>query len=97
VTGPESRTLEWAAEVLSDHTGRDITYVDETIDEAYESRGPLGAADWEVEAWVNSYLAVADGDMDVVTDVVPGLTGRAAQGLPEYLEDHPECWAHLVV
>jgi uncharacterized protein YbjT (DUF2867 family) len=96
VTGRESCTLEYAAEVLSDYAGRDVTYVDEGVDEAYESRADYGAPDWEVEGWVTSYEAVAEGDFDVVTDVVPVLTGHDAQTLREYLADNPDSYTHLL-
>jgi NAD(P)H dehydrogenase (quinone) len=95
LTGPESRTLEWAAEILSDHLGREITYEDESIDEAWESRAHHGAPDWEVEGWISSYVAVAEGELDVVTDAVPALTGHEAMSLPEFLEANPESVTHL--
>jgi uncharacterized protein YbjT (DUF2867 family) len=95
LTGPESRTLEWAAEILSDHLGREITYEDESIDEAWESRAHHGASDWEVEGRISSYVAVAEGELDVLTDAVPALTGHEAMSLPEFLEANPESIAHL--
>ena len=35
-------------------------------------------------------------DADVVTYVVPRLAGHEAQTLEEFLERHPESYAHLV-
>ena len=35
------------------------------------------------------------GEMDVVSDSVQRLTGHPAQTLPEYLEAHPQSYAHL--
>jgi uncharacterized protein YbjT (DUF2867 family) len=96
VTGRESTTLAYAAEVLSDYSGRDVTYESVTVHEAYESRADYDAEDWEVDGWVTSYEAVAGGEMDIVTDVVPALTGHDAQTLREYLADNPESYAHLL-
>ena len=45
---------------------------------------------------MTSYLAIATGEMDVLTDTVPRLTGHEAQTLEEFLERHPESYAHLV-
>ncbi|HEY0187832.1 MAG TPA: NAD(P)H-binding protein, partial [Cellulomonas sp.] len=59
VTGPAAYTLTEAAEVLSRATGRTITYVPETLDEAYASRASFGAEPWEVDGWVSSYAAIA--------------------------------------
>jgi NAD(P)H dehydrogenase (quinone) len=96
VTGPESHTLEWAAARLSEAVGRPVAYHDETVEEAYASRAGSGAPDYEVEGWVTSYLAVAAGELDVVTDVVRRLTGHPAQALPAFLAAHPDSYAHLL-
>ena len=95
VTGREAYTLGEAARILTDVTGREVVYVEETLEEARASRAPSGAPDWEIEGWVTSYAAVADGTLDVVTDTVLRLTGHAPATLPEFLDAHPESWAHL--
>ena len=61
VTGREAFTLAEAAEIIARHTGREIRYVEETLEEARASRAPSGAPDWEIEGWVTSYAAIADG------------------------------------
>ena len=96
LTGPEAITLDEAAEILTRVTGREVTYVRETLEEARASRAPSGAPDWEIEGWVTSYAAIAEGDLDVVSGAVAELTGHAPMALPEFLERHPESWAHLV-
>ena len=61
VTGREAYTLAEAAQILTHFTGREVVYVEETLEEARASRAPSGAPDWEIEGWVTSYAAVADG------------------------------------
>ena len=95
VTGRQAITLAEAAEILSRVSGREVVYVEETLEEARASRAPSGAPDWEIEGWVTSYAAVAEGELDVVTDTVARLTGHEPLTLPEFLEAHPESWAHL--
>jgi uncharacterized protein YbjT (DUF2867 family) len=95
ITGPEAHTLAWAAERLTEATGRRVVYRAETIDEAYASRAGFGAPRFEVDGWVTSYVAVAEGELDVVTETVPRLTGHPAQTLPEFLAAHPDSVAHL--
>jgi NAD(P)H dehydrogenase (quinone) len=95
LTGPEAHALAWAAEVLSSFTGREITFKNETVQGAYESRFHLDRPDWEIDGWVTSYVAIGTGEMDVVSDAIPTLTGHAAQDLPGWLEANPEAWAHL--
>jgi uncharacterized protein YbjT (DUF2867 family) len=95
LTGPEAQTLAWVAERLSEATGREITFRNEGVQAAYESRAHLDAPDFEVDGWVTSYVAIGTGEMDVVSDAVPALTGHPAQDLPGWLEANPEAWAHL--
>jgi uncharacterized protein YbjT (DUF2867 family) len=95
VTGREAYTLAEAARILTDVTGREVVYAEETLEEARASRAPSGAPDWEIEGWVTSYAAIADGTLDVVTDTVARLAGHEPMTLPEFLAAHPESWAHL--
>ena len=60
---------------LSRAAGRQVVYVDETLEEARASRSGYGAPEWEVEGWVTSYAAVATGEMDIVSDAVATLSG----------------------
>jgi len=95
VTGPEALTLAEAAAVLTEVTGRPTDYRDQTVEEAWATRRPSGHPDWEIEGWVTSYVAIAQGELASVTDVVPTLTGHPALTVAEHLRRHPEDWAHL--
>jgi NAD(P)H dehydrogenase (quinone) len=86
LTGPEALSLSAAAETLSAALGRQITYHDETIEEAYESRRKWPAPDWQYDAWVSTYTAIAAGELAPVTDHVRTLTGRRPMSLVELLE-----------
>jgi uncharacterized protein YbjT (DUF2867 family) len=80
VTGPEAFTLGEIAELLG------VRYEEETIEEAWESRrATTGAPDWEIEGWVSSYVAIANGDLDVVTDTVRRIAGHEPVSLREFL------------
>lgn len=95
-TGPEALDLHETAAVLSRVTGRDISYVEETEEQAWESRRPTGAPDWEIAGWVSSYLAIANGELSTVSDTVERLTGRPPVDLETLLRANPELWSHLV-
>jgi len=89
LTGPVAHSLtEWMA-IVSDVCGATIRFEDETIESAWEWRRDL-AEDWVVEAWISSYLAIATGELDVVSDDVEVVTGTPATGVREYLEGHPD-------
>jgi NAD(P)H dehydrogenase (quinone) len=95
LTGPEAFTLTEAAQVITEMTGREVVYLEETLEEARASRAPSGAPDWEIEGWVTSYAVIAAGELDVVSDAIERLAGHAPMGLRAFLEAHPESWAHL--
>lgn len=94
-TGPEALDFHETAAILSRVTARAISYVAETEEEAWESRRPTGAPDWEIEGWVSSYLAIANGELELVADTVERLTGHAPADLESFLEAHPEFWSQL--
>ena len=71
--------------MLSERTGRPVTYRAETVAEAYASRAGHGAPQWLVDAWVSTYTAIAAGELAEVTGAVPALTGRPATSLAQLL------------
>jgi uncharacterized protein YbjT (DUF2867 family) len=85
LTGPESLTLAEAAATMTRELGREFSYQDETLEEAYASRSTYGAPDWQVDAWVSTYTAIASGELAPVTDDVARLTGRPATSLADLL------------
>ncbi|NIH79906.1 SDR family oxidoreductase [Amycolatopsis viridis] len=94
VTGPEAIDLHETAALLSEVTGRDITYHPETEQEARASRA--GAQPWQIDGWVGSYLAVATGEVAVTSHTVEHVTGRRPWTFAEFLAAEPHAWAHLV-
>ena len=85
LTGPEALTLTEVAEVITAVTGRPVRYSAETLEEAYASRASYGAPDWQVDAWVSTYTAIAAGELATVSSAVPELTGHPARTLAEVL------------
>jgi uncharacterized protein YbjT (DUF2867 family) len=85
LTGPEAITFADAARILTEETGREVTFHDETLEEACESRRPYGAPPWQVDAWVSTYTAVRAGEVAEVTGDVRRLTGREPLGLRDVL------------
>jgi NAD(P)H dehydrogenase (quinone) len=95
LTGASALTLVEAARIMTEVTGHEVVYKNETIEEAYASRSHFGAPDWEVEGWVTSYVAIARGELDEVSRDVERLTGRPPMELTALLERYPASWAHL--
>jgi NAD(P)H dehydrogenase (quinone) len=95
ITGTQVLTLSQAAEEFSRATGIPAFYRPETIEEARASRAKFNPTDWELEAWVSTYVAIATGEMSVVSHSVEALTGHAPQALADYLHKHPESYEHV--
>ena len=62
-----------------------MTFHDETVEEAYESRRRWEAPDWQYDAWVSTYTAIRAGEVAAVTDDIRRVTGQAPIGLRELL------------
>lgn len=84
LSGPEALTLAEVAATISRVSGREVRYLEETLEEAYESRRRWPAEQWQYDAWVSTYTAIAAGEVAAVSDDVERVTGRR----PVSLEDH---------
>jgi NAD(P)H dehydrogenase (quinone) len=95
MTGPEALTLAEVAEELSRAAGRTIRYQAETLEEAYASRASYGAPGWEVDGWVTTYVAIANGDLQEVSGDVAAVAGHPPMRLAEFLRSNPESYRRL--
>lgn len=91
LTGPEPLSYEEATEIVSEVTGRELTYVPETMDEAWKRLREAGRPPWLAA----SLLAIAGyqrggGATERVTDTVERLTDRQARTLRQFAEDHAD-------
>lgn len=86
LTGPQAITMSEAAETLSLALGREVRFVNETVEEAYASRAVYGAPPWQVDAWVTTYTAIAAGELAAVSPHVAELTGHPATSLAQLLQ-----------
>jgi uncharacterized protein YbjT (DUF2867 family) len=96
LTGPRAISLAEATEIVVAVCGRPLRYHAETIEEAYASRASYGRPRFEVDGWVSTYLAIANGELERVSQTVLELTGHPATGLDDFLRVHPESYAHLL-
>ena len=87
LTGPENLSMEEIVALLSKETGNAITYVDESVEEAYESRKKWPAQTWEYDAWVSTYTAIKAGEQAGVSTDVEKVLGRPAMNLIDVLKE----------
>mgnify|MGYP001736095049 CR=1 FL=1 len=87
LTGPEDLSMEEIVALLSKESGKTITYVDESVEEAYESRKKWPAQIWEYDAWVSTYTAIKAGEQAGVSTDVEKVLGRPAMSLIDVLKE----------
>ena len=83
------------AQRLSELAGRTVTYHPETLEEAYASRASYGAPDWEVDGWVTTYVAIANGELEAVSGDVAAVAGHPPMGLDDFLRRNPDSLRRL--
>ncbi|MCW2813815.1 MAG: qorB [Nocardioides sp.] len=88
LTGPEALTLDEVAQRAGAVLGRELRYEPETVDEAWAARRAAypDAADWQLDAWVSTYVAIADGSCATVSDDVRRLAGHPPRALEQALK-----------
>lgn len=87
MTGSEELTLLEMAEQISHSLGKTVTYVEETVEESYDSRKIWQAEQWEYDSWVSTYTAIAKGEQAGLSDDIECVLGKAPTSLAEYLRD----------
>ena len=85
LTGPQSLDMADVARILSGAGGKQIVFHNETIEEAYASRAVFGAPDWQLDAWVSTYTAIASDAMSQVSNHVEIITGTPPMSFGEFL------------
>ncbi len=85
MTGPEELSLAEIAEQISHFLGKTVTYVEETVEEAYESRKIWQAEQWEYDSWVSTYTAIAKGEQAGLSNDIKRVLGEEPTSLAEYL------------
>ena len=95
-TGPEALTLAETAALISEVSGGTFSYHQETLEEARQSRAKYGAPDNVVEIWISTYTAIAAGELSLVSQDIPRLTGHPARSMRDFLREHPESYQHLL-
>lgn len=87
LTGGEALSFADIAARTGAVLGRQLRYVEETVEEAWASRraGYPDAPDWLVEAWLSTYTAIRDGELERVSPDVERLTGHPPRRLEDVL------------
>lgn len=87
LTGPEAVTFEGVARELSAATGRAVTYVDVSDEDARREMVAEGLPPMLADAIVAIFVAQRTGRMAGTTDTVRALTGREARTIAQFAQD----------
>ena len=84
--GPEALTLTEVAARVGPALGREMRFEDESVEAAYAwRREQYGAAQWQLDAWVSTYTAIADGSLAALSDDVRLVAGHEPRTLEHVL------------
>ena len=86
MTGPEELSMDEIVKAVSKYFGKEIKYIEETVEEAYESRKIWKAEQWEYDSWVSTYTAISENEQSGISNDIEKVLGRKATSLVEYLE-----------
>ena len=87
MTGSEEWTMLELTQQVSKALGKDIAYIPETVEEAYQSRKVWPAQDWEYDSWVSTYTAIQAGELAGVSSDIERVLGRPGHSLTDLLKD----------
>lgn len=85
MTGPENLSMKEVIETVGAFLGKEIVYIDETVEEAYASRQVYNAEQWEYDSWVSTYTAIAKGEQEGISSDIEKVLGRPATSLKVFL------------
>ena len=86
MTGPEELSMTEIVKAVSEYFEKEIKYIEETVEEAYESRKIWKAEQWEYDSWVSTYTAISENEQSGISNDIEKVLGRKATSLVEYLE-----------
>ncbi|MGT2948116.1 SDR family oxidoreductase [Streptococcus devriesei] len=85
MTGPADLSMDDIVTAVAEASKKPVCYIDETIEEAYQSRKAWPAEAWEYDAWVSTYTAIKEGEQAGVSSDIERVLGRPAASLEQLL------------
>ena len=88
LTGPRDLSMKDIAEVVGEKLGKEIFYINESVEEAYESRKVWEAEQWQYDSWVSTYTAIAKGEQSGVSLDIEKILNRPATSLEDLVKEY---------
>ncbi|MBM0275287.1 Rossmann-fold NAD(P)-binding domain-containing protein [Micromonospora tarensis] len=92
-TGPESISLDQAADEIARATGQPVRYVPQSPEQARDGLLQAGLDQWSAEVLAEYRVAYGSGWGDFTNDHVARITGRQPRTFAEFVRDHREHFA----
>jgi uncharacterized protein YbjT (DUF2867 family) len=90
ITGPEALSHSQVAEILSKETGRRISYVDISEEDARNGMKKMGVGDWFIDNAMELYRIYRSGYRSQVTTVVEKLTEQKPTSFSQFARDYAQ-------
>lgn len=88
ITGPASHSQADLANIVSKVVGREILYVDHSLEELRARLLSEGLPEKLVDVYLSFEVSASTGELDVVTDMVEKLSGHLPESLESYLQNN---------
>lgn len=88
LTGPRDLSMKDIVEVVGEKLGKEIFYINESVEEAYESRKVWEAQQWQYDSWVSTYTAIAKGKQSGVSLDIEKILNRPATSLEDLVKEY---------
>ncbi|PSR53676.1 NAD(P)-dependent oxidoreductase [Adhaeribacter arboris] len=92
LTGPEAISVPEIAAVLTEVTGRTITYVDVPEQAARQVMSGIHTPDWMIDAMMELNYILKSGYGATITDTVEKITGQRARTFKEFAQQNADCF-----
>ncbi|MFK3983615.1 NAD(P)H-binding protein [Micromonospora sp. NPDC050397] len=94
LTGPESFSLDQAAEEITRTAGRSVRYLPQSPEQTLDNLLQAGLDAWTAEVLTEYRVAYGSGWGDFTNDHVASVVGRPARSFAEFVRDHREQFAN---
>lgn len=90
ITGPEALSYSQMAEILSNATGKKISYVNISEEEARRAMKDIGLSEWWIDTIIEVYEYYKRGSQQQVSSAVEEVTGKKPISFSQFAKDYAQ-------
>jgi uncharacterized protein YbjT (DUF2867 family) len=88
ITGPDSISYGDAARILSEHIGRNVSYVSISEDDARKAIKEMGMSDWHTNILLELLKLSREGHLSSISHDVEEVTGKKPMPFSQFVKDY---------